>query len=161
MSVRLREAWLVVFARPPGQPTSPSANVVCFKKFSFDFSIYGVFLLQHKIQIQKFLYFSPPSMLKVRKNSFTWASSFAEVLASGRKCCGCILFYSPDRRFIYKILRSSCTRSSITMGLDKKPFMPLSKALRRSSLKALAVMARIGSFARAGSSSARIFRVAV
>ena len=53
MSVRLREAWLVVFARPPGQPTSPSANVVCFKKFSFDFSIYGVFLLQHKIQIQK------------------------------------------------------------------------------------------------------------
>jgi len=53
--------------------------LLCFKKFSFDFSIYGVFLLQHKIQIQKFLYFSPPSMLKVRKNSFTWASSFAEV----------------------------------------------------------------------------------
>ena len=149
----------MVFARPPGQPTSSSANVVCFKKFSFDFSIYGVFLLQYKIQ--KFLYFSPPSMLKVRKNSFTWASSFAEVLASGRKCCECILFYSPDLRFIYKILCSSCTRSPITMGLDKKPFMPLSKALRRSSSKALAVMARIGSFARAGSSSARIFRVAV
>ena len=33
----------MVFARPPGQPTSPSANVVCFKKFSFDYSIYGVF----------------------------------------------------------------------------------------------------------------------
>ena len=149
----------MVFARPPGQPTSSSANVVCFKKFSFDFSIYGVFLLQYKIQ--KFLYFSPLSMLKVRKNSFTWASSFAEVLASGRKYCGCILFYSPDLRFIYKILCSSCTRSSITMSLDKKPFMPLSKALRRSSSKALAVMAMIGSFARAGSSSARIFRVAV
>ena len=132
----------MVFARPPGQPTSSSANVVCFKKFSFDFSIYGVFLLQYKIQ--KFLYFSPPSMLKVRKNSFTWASSFAEVLASGRKCCECILFYSPDLRFIYKILCSSCTRSPITMGLDKKPFMPLSKALRRSSSKALAVMATIG-----------------
>ena len=61
----------------------------------------------------------------------------------------------------HKILCSSCTRSPITMGLDKKPFMPLSNALRRSSSKALAVMARIGSFARAGSSSARIFRVAV
>ena len=47
------------------------------------------------------------------------------------------------------------------MGLDKKPFMPLSKALRRSSSNALAVMARIGIFARAGSSSARICRVAV
>ena len=33
----------MVFARPPGQPTSPSANVVCFKKFSFDYSIYSVF----------------------------------------------------------------------------------------------------------------------
>ena len=42
------------------------------------------------------------------------------------------------------------------MGLDKKPFMPLSKALRRSSSNALAVMARIGIFA-----SARICRVAV
>ena len=41
----------MVFARPPGQPTSPSANVVCFKKFSFDFSIYGVFLLQYKIPL--------------------------------------------------------------------------------------------------------------
>ena len=70
------------------------------------------------------------------------------------------LFLSSFRvRFIHpvhKILCSSCTRSPITMGLDKKPFMPLSKALRRSSSKALAVMARIGSFARAGSSSARI-----
>ena len=47
------------------------------------------------------------------------------------------------------------------MGLDKKPFMPLSKALRRSSSNALAVMARIGIFASAGSSSARICRVAV
>lgn len=61
----------------------------------------------------------------------------------------------------HKILCSSCTRSPITMGLDKKPFMPLSNALRRSSSNALAVMARIGSFARAGSSSARIVRVAV
>ena len=60
------------------------------------------------------------------------------------------------RHPVHKILCSSCTRSPITMGLDKKPFMPLSKALRRSSSKALAVMARIGSFARAGSSSARI-----
>ena len=59
----------------------------------------------------------------------------------------------------HKILCSSCTRSPITMGLDKKPFMPLSNALRRSSSNALAVMARIGSFARAGSSSARIVRV--
>ena len=41
----------MVFARPPGQPTSPSANVVCFKKLSFDFSIYGVFLLQYKIPL--------------------------------------------------------------------------------------------------------------
>ena len=41
----------MVFARPPGQPTSPSANVVCCKKFSFDFSIYGVFLLQYKIPL--------------------------------------------------------------------------------------------------------------
>ena len=41
----------MVFARPPGQPTSPSANVVCFKKFSFDFSIYGVFLLQYKVPL--------------------------------------------------------------------------------------------------------------
>lgn len=47
------------------------------------------------------------------------------------------------------------------MGLDKKPFMPLSKALRRSSSNALAVMARIGIFASAGSPSARICRVAV
>lgn len=61
----------------------------------------------------------------------------------------------------HKILCSSCTRSPITMGLDKKPFIPLSNALRRSSSNALAVMARIGSFARAGSSSARIVRVAV
>ncbi len=61
----------------------------------------------------------------------------------------------------HKILCSFCTRSPITMGLDKKPFMPLSNALRRSSSNALAVMARIGSFARAGSSSARIVRVAV
>ena len=61
----------------------------------------------------------------------------------------------------HKILCSSCTRSPITMGLDKKPFMPLSNALRRSSSNALAVMARIGTFARAGSSSARIVRVAV
>ena len=60
------------------------------------------------------------------------------------------------RHPVHKILCSSCTRSPITMGLDKKPFMPLSSALRRSSSKALAVMARIGSFARAGSSSARI-----
>ena len=74
---------------------------------------------------------------------------------------GALLFYTSDRRSGHKILCSSCTRSPITMGLDKKPFMPLSKALRRSSSKALAVMARIGSFARAGSSSARIFRVAV
>ena len=59
----------------------------------------------------------------------------------------------------HKILCSSCTRSPITMGLDKKPSMPLSNALRRSSSNALAVMARIGSFARAGSSSARIVRV--
>ena len=70
------------------------------------------------------------------------------------------LFYPAFRvRFrhpVHKILCSSCTRSPITMGLDKKPFMPLSSALRRSSSKALAVMARIGSFARAGSSSARI-----
>ena len=41
----------MVFARPPGQPTSSSANVVCFKKLSFDFSIYGVFLLQYKIPL--------------------------------------------------------------------------------------------------------------
>ena len=34
------------------------------------------------------------------------------------------------------------------MGLDKKPVMPLSKALRRSSSNALAVMARIGIFAK-------------
>lgn len=61
----------------------------------------------------------------------------------------------------HKILCSSCTRSPITMGLDKKPSMPLSNALRRSSSNALAVMARIGTFARAGSSSARIVRVAV
>ena len=41
----------MVFARPSGQPTSPSANLLCFKKFSFDFSIYGVFLLQYKIPL--------------------------------------------------------------------------------------------------------------
>ena len=41
----------MVFARPPGQPTSPSANLLCFKKLSFDFSIYGVFLLQYKIPL--------------------------------------------------------------------------------------------------------------
>lgn len=33
----------MVFARPPGQPTSPSANLLCFKKLSFDYSIYSVF----------------------------------------------------------------------------------------------------------------------
>ena len=71
------------------------------------------------------------------------------------------LFLSNFRHPVHKILCSSCTRSPITMGLDKKPFMPLSSALRRSSSKALAVMARIGSVARAGSSSARICRVAV
>ena len=76
-------------------------------------------------------------------------------------CCGCFIIYASDRRSGHKILCSSCTRSPITMGLDKKPFMPLSSALRRSSSKALAVMAMIGSVARAGSSSARIFRVAV
>ena len=41
----------MVFARPPGQPTSPSANDVCFKKLSFDYSIYGVILLQYKIPL--------------------------------------------------------------------------------------------------------------
>lgn len=45
--------------------------------------------------------------------------------------------------------------------LEMNPIMPLSKALRRSSSNALAVMARIGIFASAGSSSARICRVAV
>ena len=41
----------MVFARPPGQPTSPSANLLCFKKLSFDFNIYGVFLPQYKIPL--------------------------------------------------------------------------------------------------------------
>ena len=76
------------------------------------------------------------------------------------ECCGCFIFYVLSA-FAHKILRSSCTRSPITIGLDKKPVMPHSKALRRSSSNALAVMARIGSFARAGSSSVRICRVAV
>ena len=87
--------------------------------------------------------------------------SLPEVKSLCEACCGCFIYFLSDRRLAYRILCSSCTRSPITMGLDKKPFMPLSNALRRSSSKALAVMARIGSFARAGSSSARIFRVAV
>lgn len=41
----------MVFARPPGQPTSSSANLLCFKKLSFDFNIYGVFLPQYKIPL--------------------------------------------------------------------------------------------------------------
>lgn len=146
----------------PDLPVSPQAPVqMLYVSKSSPLILAFMVFFYFNIKFKNSFIFHPPSMLKVRKNSFTWASSFAEVLASGRKCCECILFYSPDLRFIYKILCSSCTRSPITMGLDKKPFMPLSKALRRSSSKALAVMARIGSFARAGSSSARIFRVAV
>lgn len=61
----------------------------------------------------------------------------------------------------YRTLRISCTRSAITMGLDRKPFMPHSRALRRSSSKAFAVMARMGIPARAGFSSSRMRRVAV
>ena len=41
---------LVVFAIPPGQVTSPSTNLLCFKKLSFDDSIYGFFLLQLKLK---------------------------------------------------------------------------------------------------------------
>lgn len=40
----------MVFARPPGQPTSPSTNLLCFKKLSFDDSIYDFFLLQLKLK---------------------------------------------------------------------------------------------------------------
>ncbi len=61
----------------------------------------------------------------------------------------------------YSILRISCTRSAITMGLVRKPFMPLSRALRRSSSKAFAVMARMGMPARAGFFNSRMRRVAV
>ena len=86
---------------------------------------------------------------------------FQKFWTSRRKCCGCFIIYASDRRLGHKILCNSCTRSPITIGLDKKPFIPLSSALRRSSSKALAVMARMGSVARAGSSSARICRVAV
>jgi len=43
VSVRLREAWLVVFARPPGQPTSSSANLLCFKKLSFEIIVHHAF----------------------------------------------------------------------------------------------------------------------
>ena len=104
---------------------------------------------------------SPPLRTQTATGSMMPPQAFQRFWPPGANAAGAFFFYSPDRRFIYKILRSSCIRSSITMGFDKKPFMPLSKALRRSSSKALAVMARIGSFARAGSSSARIFRVAV
>ena len=62
--------------------------------------------------------------------------------------------------FLYRIFRSSCTNSSMMIGLERKPFMPQSRALFLSSSKALAVMARIGMPARAGFSSARICRVA-
>ena len=69
----------------------------------------------------------------------------------------------PDSEKIayYSILRISCTRSAITMGLDKKPFIPLSRALRRSSSKAFAVMARMGIPAKAGFSNSRMRWVAV
>ena len=69
---------------------------------------------------------------------------------------GCVLY-----PVCHKTLRISCTRSAITMGLDRKPFMPHSRALRRSSSKAFAVMARMGMPARAGFSSSRMRRVAV
>ena len=58
----------------------------------------------------------------------------------------------------YSILRISCTKSTITMGLDRKPFMPLFRALRRSSSKAFAVMARMGMPARAGFFNSRTWR---
>ena len=51
--------------------------------------------------------------------------------------------------------------ASITSGLDRKPFMPQSNARFRSSSNTLAVMATIGTAARAGSFSARMRRVAV
>ena len=51
--------------------------------------------------------------------------------------------------------------SSITIGLDKKPFMPQSNARFRSSSNTLVVMATIGTAARTGSSSARMRWVAV
>ena len=66
-----------------------------------------------------------------------------------------------QRFFLYKILCISCTRSAITIGLDRKPFIPLSKALRRSSSKAFAVIARMGMPAKAGFCNSRMRRVAV
>ena len=62
--------------------------------------------------------------------------------------------------YFYRIFCSSCTNSSMMIGLDRKPFMPHSSAFFLSSSKALAVMARIGIPARSGFSSARICRVA-
>lgn len=46
--------------------------------------------------------------------------------------------------YYMEILSSSRMISSITIGLDTNPFMPLSKAAFLSSSKALAVMAIIG-----------------
>ena len=56
---------------------------------------------------------------------------------------------------------SASISSSTTIGLDKKPFMPQSNACFRSSSNTLAVMATIGTAARAGSFSARMRWVAV
>ena len=88
------------------------------------------------------------------------------VIRSQSLTCSFVLICADDdtpigQSLSYLILRISCTRSAITMGLDKKPFMPLSKALRRSSSKAFAVIARMGMPARAGFSSSRMRRVAV
>ena len=65
-----------------------------------------------------------------------------------------------NRAYPARRLLSAAISSSMLMGLDRKPFMPHSSALFRSSSKALAVMARIGIFTSAGSGSARICLVA-
>ncbi len=91
----------------------------------------------------------------------SWNEAAAEPLLYCTRCAGLVKTAEKGSAQSYKILRSSCTRSPTMIGLDKKPFMPLASALRRSSSKALAVMARMGIPASAGSSKARICRVAV
>ena len=147
------------------------ANGVDVAAIRLDPQILFTVLRAHQLQ-QKTLRIPTPSEFAGSISSYLCAQRLVEIAFHFlRLQTGFFLQRSADhlqivrrRRLLHsghKILCSSCTRSPITMGLDKKPFMPHSKALRRSSSKALAVMARMGSVARAGSSSARIRRVAV
>ena len=67
---------------------------------------------------------------------------------------------APGRRYLTRYFASVAFSFSISIGLDRWSFMPDSLARATSSMKALAVMAMMGTSAASGLSHRRMARVA-